>query len=90
MMAPAVGNIVYVGSENKYPYMVIRVVYGQYDGQARVARVDEDFRERSTGFWTSLSDLWVLEVGDPLFTTASVVDASEAMQVIPPGTKCTY
>ena len=84
------GDIVYLGSEGIYPHKVITVGYGTYEGQVRIARIDDNFHEWSTGFWTPASSLWVLEVGDSLTATAPIIEASEARLVIPLGIKCTY
>ena len=44
------GDIVYMGSEGIYPHKVITVGYATYEGQVRIARIDGNFHEWSTGF----------------------------------------
>lgn len=83
-----IDDIVYLGSE-AFPQRVIKVGYGDYEREVRVAGVGEDISDRRAGRWVRTGRLHLLEVDDSLEVLSELYDATEAKQVITMGTVCT-
>ena len=73
---PRVKDVVYVGND-KVASEIMKIGWGDYEGQIRIARVDSYFSKVSTGRWVSTSACDLLEPGDSLRATSDIEDASE-------------
>lgn len=80
------GDIVYWNSE-RWPSVVIRVGWGQYERQVRIKRITEP-NLWETGWWCYTDQLFKLEVNDKLEAMDTVADAFDEQRVIPVGAVC--
>ena len=71
----------YVGID-EWASLVMRIGWGEYAGQVRVAKVDADFTTYSTGRWVRGSSCEMLEPGDTLRATADLEDATKSRREI--------
>ena len=79
------GDIVCVG-EDPRPSRVYRLGHGDFDGQVRVAWLDEDESIWQNGRWVGTDQCHKLEVGDRLMATSDIIDATDNRRLIPEGT----
>ena len=74
-----------------WPLRVYRIGWGQYEGQVRVARLDEDTAVYENGEWVCTSWVLKLEVYDYLDVYSDgLEDALEPRRGIPRGTRCKF
>ena len=83
------GDIVF-WRDDQIPSIVMRVGYGSYEREVRIAFVNESLNLRGVGRWVSSADCYKLDPGDNLVATTSVVDASEERREIPAGAICKF
>ena len=83
------GDIVYVDTD-VYPSIVIRVGYGHYEKEVRVAGVKDNLNDWKVGHWVGTDRCFKLEIGDKLVAVTDITDATESRRQIPQGTECKY
>ena len=83
------GDIVF-WRDDRMPSIVMRVGYGSYEREVRIAFVHENQNLRGVGRWVCSADCYKLETGDNLVATASMTDASEERNEVASGTICKF
>jgi hypothetical protein len=76
--------------EDQVASHVMRIGYGPYDREVRIAYVHENANVRGAGRWVCSADCYKLELGDTIVATASMTDASEDRNKIDAGTICRF
>ena len=87
-----IGDIVFIEDPKRpWPYRVYRIGYGFYEGEVRIARLEEDTNIFENGMWYCARHCLKLEVyGFIDVCFGGFREAFEGAREITPGTRCQF